>query len=90
MKCRPAANWPSRSASRAKPIEGDATHEPAFGIPALWIRNDAVRKRRAQAGYTVVDPVTVMGTHISEFVRRYAHELFSRQDAKKAFWTGWR
>jgi flagellar biosynthesis protein FlhA len=36
-----------------------------------------------KAGYTVVDPVTVMGTHIAEFVRRYAHELFSRQDTKK-------
>ncbi len=35
------------------------------------------------AGYTVVDPVSVMGTHISEFVRRYAQELFSRDDAKK-------
>ncbi len=63
-------------------IEGQATREPAFGIPAIWIRaeqNEAARK----AGYTVVDPVTVMGTHISEFTRRYAHELFSRQDAKR-------
>jgi flagellar biosynthesis protein FlhA len=63
-------------------VEGTATKEPAFGIPALWISssNTDVAKR---AGYTVVDPVTVMGTHISEFVRRYAHELFSRQDTKK-------
>jgi flagellar biosynthesis protein FlhA len=63
-------------------IEGIATREPAFGIPALWIpvsRTDAAR----EAGYTVVDPVTVMGTHISEFVKRYAHEMFSRNDVKK-------
>lgn len=63
-------------------IEGLATREPAFGIPALWVRNDQCELAR-KSGYTVVDPVTVIGTHISEFVRRYAHELFSRQDAKK-------
>ncbi|HVY92889.1 MAG TPA: flagellar biosynthesis protein FlhA [Bryobacteraceae bacterium] len=61
---------------------GIATREPAFGIQALWIpaeQSDAAR----DAGYTVVDPVTVMGTHISEFVRRYAHEMLSRNDVKK-------
>ena len=63
-------------------IDGLATHEPAFGIAALWVRNDQCETAR-KSGYTVVDPVTVIGTHISEFVRRYAHELFSRQDVKK-------
>ena len=63
-------------------IEGIATREPAFGIPALWVPEDECEGAR-QAGYTIVDPVTVIGTHISEFVRRYAHELFSRQDAKR-------
>jgi flagellar biosynthesis protein FlhA len=63
-------------------IEGLATREPAFGIPALWIADDQCEKAR-KSGYTVVDPVTVIGTHISEFARRYAHELFSRLDAKK-------
>src|SRR5664279_3997803 len=65
-----------------KPINGTPTKEPAFGIPAIWI-NSGMADEAKKAGYTVVDPVTVMGTHISEFVRRYAHELFSRQDAKK-------
>jgi flagellar biosynthesis protein FlhA len=65
-----------------QPISGTPTKEPAFGIPALWV-NSTVSEQAKKAGYTVVDPVTVMGTHISEFVRRYAHELFSRQDAKK-------
>jgi flagellar biosynthesis protein FlhA len=65
-----------------QPINGTPTKEPAFGIPALWI-NTSVVEQAKRAGYTVVDPVTVMGTHISEFVRRYAHELFSRQDTKK-------
>ena len=66
----------------ARIIEGTPTREPAFGIPAVWIRNAQTDAAR-QAGYTVVDPVTLMATHISEFVRRYAHELFSRQDAKR-------
>ena len=66
----------------ARTIEGQPAREPAFGIPALWVRAGEAENARA-AGYTVVDPVTVMGTHISEFVRRYAHELFSRDDAKK-------
>ncbi len=66
----------------AQPIPGTPTKEPAFGIPALWIQSSQSDQAR-RAGYTVVDPVTVMGTHISEFVRRYAHELFCRQDTKK-------
>ncbi|MBZ5575935.1 MAG: flagellar biosynthesis protein FlhA [Acidobacteriia bacterium] len=63
-------------------LEGQATRDPAFGMAALWIpaeRADAAR----QAGYTVVDGVSVMGTHLAEVIRRHAHELFSRQDAKK-------
>jgi len=63
-------------------IEGHATREPAFGLPALWIANDAAEKARS-AGYTVVDPLSVLGTHLAEMIRRYSHELFSRQDAKK-------
>ena len=63
-------------------VEGEQTREPAFGIPAMWVRNEAVEAAR-HAGYTVVDGISVLGTHLSEVIRRYAHELFSRQDAKK-------
>ena len=66
----------------SQPVEGRPTKEPAFGIPALWINSDA-SERAKKAGYTVVDPVTVIGTHIAEFARRYAHELFTRQDLKR-------
>lgn len=66
----------------SQPVEGRPTKEPAFGIPALWINSDA-SERAKKAGYTVVDPVTIMGTHIAEFARRYAHELFTRQDVKR-------
>ena len=63
-------------------IEGQATREPAFGMPALWIPAERVEKAH-QAGYTVVDPVSVLGTHLVEVIRRHAHELFSRQETKK-------
>src|SRR3954452_23832374 len=51
-------------------------------MAALWIPGERAERAR-QAGYTVVDPVSVMGTHLSESIRRHAHELFSRQDAKR-------
>jgi flagellar biosynthesis protein FlhA len=63
-------------------LEGLPTREPAFGMPAVWIRAERVERARA-AGYTVVDGVSVLGTHLAELIRRHAHELFSRQDAKK-------
>jgi flagellar biosynthesis protein FlhA len=63
-------------------IQGTSTKEPAFGIPATWVAGPVADYAR-KSGYTVVDAVTVMGTHISEFVKRYAHELFSRQDTKR-------
>jgi flagellar biosynthesis protein FlhA len=62
-------------------ITGESTTEPAFGLPALWIaadQGDAARR----VGYTVVDPVSVLATHLAEVIGRQAHELFSRQDAK--------
>ena len=64
-----------------KNFPGQQTREPAFGLPALWITNDKVDAARG-AGYTVVDAVNVMGTHLAELVRHYAAEMFSRQDAK--------
>ena len=63
-------------------IQGTPTRDPAFGIEALWISSEQSEKARS-VGYTVVDGVSVLGTHLSELVRRHAHELFSRQDAKK-------
>ncbi len=70
------------SDDKSEPIEGMPTREPAFGIAALWITPEQVDHAR-KSGYTVVDSLSVLGTHLSEVVRRHAHELFSRQDAKK-------
>lgn len=61
---------------------GIPTKEPAFGIASIWVASASSEAARL-AGYTVVDGVSVLGTHLSEMVRRHAHELFSRQDAKR-------
>jgi flagellar biosynthesis protein FlhA len=62
-------------------IEGIPTKEPAFGIDALWI--DAEQKEEAlMAGYTVIDPSTIIVTHMSELVKKYAEELLTRQDVQ--------
>ena len=58
------------------------TREPAFGLQAWWIPSSQAEAAR-EAGFTVVDAVSVLGTHLSEIVRRNAHELFTRKDAKK-------
>ncbi len=63
-------------------LQGTPTREPAFGMNALWIPSERAERAR-NAGYTVVDGVSVLGTHLSELIRRYAHELFSRQETKK-------
>ena len=64
------------------PIDGVAAKEPAFGLPAVWVAPARAEAARS-AGYTVVDPISVMGTHLVETIRRNAFELFSRQDTKK-------
>lgn len=74
-----AGGEPSRTALA---IEGMPTRDPAFGIPALWVRSEQVETARA-AGYTVVDATNIVGTHLVEIARRHAHELFCRQDAKR-------
>ena len=62
-------------------VEGKPTKDPAFGLAALWIPTERASFARSR-GYTVVDDISVLGTHLTELVRRHAHELFSRQDTK--------
>jgi len=64
------------------PLDGTRTREPAFGMPAWWVPAASADAARA-SGYAVVDPVSVLGTHLAELVRRHAHELLTRQEAKK-------
>jgi flagellar biosynthesis protein FlhA len=63
-------------------IDGIATTDPTFGMPAVWIRRTADRDRALAAGYTVVDPTTVLCTHISEVIKRHAPELLGRQETR--------
>ena len=64
------------------PPGGRQTKEPAFGMTGWWIPVEQAEAAR-RAGFTVVDPISVLGTHFAEIVRRYSHELLSRQDTKK-------
>jgi flagellar biosynthesis protein FlhA len=64
------------------PVDGIATREPAFGLPAWWIPNEH-RDRASTAGYTVVDPTTALSTHLSEMVRTFLPDLLSRQQTKE-------
>ncbi len=60
-------------------VDGIETIEPAYGIPSKWITKD--KKEIAEIyGYTVIDPLSVLITHLSEIIRVHAHELLSRQD----------
>jgi flagellar biosynthesis protein FlhA len=62
-------------------ISGIETMEPAFGLPALWI-DDTTKERAEMSGYTVVDPPSVVATHLTEIIKRHAHELIGRQETK--------
>ena len=65
-----------------RPLTGRETREPAFGVPAIWIA-PALEEQAIAAGYSVVDPVTVMTTHLGELIRRHAAELLSRAEIKR-------
>ncbi|MEV8522141.1 flagellar biosynthesis protein FlhA [Dyella marensis] len=63
-------------------LQGIATRDPAFGLEAVWI--EAGQRDNAQAlGYTVVDPATVVATHLSHILQGHAHELLSHQDVQQ-------
>ncbi|WP_282941832.1 flagellar biosynthesis protein FlhA [Paenibacillus sp. RC67] len=62
-------------------ITGIDTLEPAFGLPALWI-DEAMKERAELSGYTVVDPPSVVATHLTEVIKKHAHELLGRQETK--------
>ena len=61
-----------------EPIEGEKTKDPAFGMDAIWLPED--RRNEAEgAGYVIVDPPTIISTHITEIIRNHAAELLDRQ-----------
>ena len=65
-----------------RPLAGRETREPAFGVPAVWIAPN-LEDQAVAAGYSVVDAVTVMTTHLGELIRRHAWELLGRAEIKR-------
>ncbi|MBU5594975.1 flagellar biosynthesis protein FlhA [Amphibacillus sp. MSJ-3] len=63
-------------------FEGIETTEPAFGLPAKWISED-VKDEAELSGYTVVDPPSVVSTHITEVIKKHSHLLLGRQETKQ-------
>jgi flagellar biosynthesis protein FlhA len=65
-----------------RPLAGREAREPAFGVPAVWIA-PALEEQAIASGYSVVDAVTVITTHLGELVRRHAWELLGRAETKR-------
>ena len=63
-------------------LSGIATRDPTFGMPAIWLSEDQLSDAE-QAGYVVVDPPTVIATHITEIIKRNASTILTREDVKK-------
>jgi len=68
--------------SNRRALAGKETREPAFGVPAIWIA-PALEDQAIAAGYSVVDAVTVINTHLGELIRRHAYELLGRAETKR-------
>ena len=62
-------------------ITGIPTFEPSFHLPAIWI-TEGRRERAESLGYTVVDPPSIIATHLTEIIRQYISELLTRQDVQ--------
>jgi flagellar biosynthesis protein FlhA len=67
---------------KARALPGIETREPAFGVPARWIQ-PSLSEQAMAAGYSVVDPTTVIATHLGEVIRREAHRLLGRAETKR-------
>ena len=68
--------------SDAHPLPGKQTQEPAFQVPARWI-SPSLESQAIAAGYSVVDTVTAISTHLAEMIRQHAHELLGRAETKR-------
>ncbi len=62
-------------------LPGEKTVDPTFGLPAIWIAEEN-RERAERAGYTVVDPPSIIATHLTEIIKRHASEILGRQEVQ--------
>ncbi len=65
-----------------EPIEGIKTVDPAYGLPGVWI-SESKKETAESAGYTVIDPTSVLITHLTEVIKSHAHEIITREDIQK-------
>ncbi|MFQ5962969.1 MAG: flagellar biosynthesis protein FlhA [Candidatus Scalinduaceae bacterium] len=65
-----------------EPIEGIKTVDPAYGLPGVWIA-ESKKESAESAGYTVIDPTSVLITHLTEIIKSHAHEIITREDIQK-------
>jgi flagellar biosynthesis protein FlhA len=63
-------------------LPGEKTRDPTFGLPALWVSEDK-RDEAERAGYTVVDPPSIIATHLTDIIKRHAAEILGRQDTQE-------
>ncbi|WP_010260069.1 flagellar biosynthesis protein FlhA [Treponema primitia] len=63
-------------------LPGEKTRDPTFGLPALWVNEDK-RDEAERAGYTVVDPPSIIATHLTDIIKRHAAEILGRQDTQE-------
>lgn len=62
-----------------EPVNGEQTVDPAFGVPAIWVSEEQ-RMEAERAGYSVIDPPTIIATHMTELIRSHAAEILGRQE----------
>jgi flagellar biosynthesis protein FlhA len=65
-----------------EPIEGIKTVDPAYGLPGVWV-SESKKESAESAGYTVIDPTSVLITHLTEVIKSHAHEIITREDIQK-------
>jgi flagellar biosynthesis protein FlhA len=71
-----------KSGTVTEEIDGEKTTDPTFGLPAVWIGEDK-RDEAERAGYTVVDPPSIIATHLTEIIRNHGAEILGLQDTQK-------
>lgn len=80
-RIRPSMYLAINSGRATEDVPGEPTRDPTFGLPAIWI-GEEVRDRAEGLGYTVVDPSSIIATHLQEIIRRHAAEILGRQEAQ--------
>jgi flagellar biosynthesis protein FlhA len=80
-RIRPSMYLAINSGRVTEEITGEPTRDPTFGLPAIWIAEE-LRDRAEGVGYTVVDPSSIIATHLQEIIRRHAAEVLGRQETQ--------